>query len=166
MIKIGVNTIKSNSIFIAILIFSIFITLIVFVMIKDKNKENNISCITRMVYVQGMVTQHITLNFIFDNNASGVVHIEGVQFLDGVNKGIINRNIHFSYVKNNDNFILTSRYIRILKGESLGNDEIQRTFPAFYSAENSKVTYTISWQKNSGFMFSIAGTPRFFCENM
>ncbi|MDS4039466.1 hypothetical protein RKI04_24940 [Citrobacter amalonaticus] len=136
-------------------------------MLKDKNKENKISCISRMVYVQGAITQHVTLNFIFDNdNTSGVVHIEGVQFLGGVNKGIINRNIHFSYVKNDDNFILTSRYIRVLKGESLGNDEIKRSFPAFYSTENSKIDYTISWQKNSGFIFLIAGTPRFFCEKM
>ncbi|MDR1845020.1 MAG: hypothetical protein LBR63_14900 [Citrobacter amalonaticus] len=147
-----------------LIVATIFISWITYTITNKKN-ENNVNCIARMVYIQGNITQHLTLSFIFDKtDTTGVVHIEGVQFLDKINKGFINRNIHFTYKKSEDNFILTSNDVRTIKGESISQDEIKRTFPAFYSTTKSKITYTISRQKNDGYLFLIAGTPRFFCE--
>ncbi|KFB99331.1 YqeJ protein [Trabulsiella guamensis ATCC 49490] len=156
------NEKKKYSLLLIIITFMISASAYLF---NINKKEKYVNCIARMVYVQGAITQHLTLSFMFNrDDLSGVVHIEGVQLQSNVSEGFINRNIHFSYKKNEENFILTATEVRTIKGESLSQDEIQRTFPAFYSTANSKITYTISGQKNEGYLFLIAGTPRFFCE--
>lgn len=133
--------------------------------VYNKNKVKYLNCVARMVYLQGKIDQRLTLSFTFNAvDSSGVVHIEGEQLIDGINSGFINRNIHFTYKNLEDSFILTSTEIRKIKGETISQDEIQQTFPEFYSTENRKVTYIISKQKNDGYLFLIAGTPRFFCE--
>ncbi|WP_054179587.1 hypothetical protein [Trabulsiella odontotermitis] len=156
---------NKEAITISLLIITILLVFWLTYIIHNKKEESYVNCVARMVYLQGKIAQHLTLSFTFDTfDSSGVVHIEGVQLLDGMNKGFINRNIHFTYKKNEDNFILSSTEVRTIKGESINQDDIQRTFPEFYSTANSKITYTISRQKNDGYLFLIAGTPRFFCE--
>lgn len=150
---------------ISLIIIMIFLVAVSFYVFYTDRKKDLVSCIARIVYIQGSITEHLTLHFIFDrDNFSGVVHLEGILFSDGVRKGFINRNIHFTFENNEDEFILTSKDIRIIKGENLSQDEIQQKFPSFYSAINNKIIYTISRQKKSGYLFLIAGTPRFFCE--
>ncbi|WP_407578997.1 hypothetical protein [Citrobacter koseri] len=158
--------IKNKKVITTSLLMMIIIFIFCFIyIIKNKKEENHVNCIARMLYIQGKITQHLTLSFMFNKaDSSGVVHIEGVQYIDNINRGFINRNIHFTYKKTEDDFILTSTEVRIIKGESMSQDEIQRTFPEFYATAKSKITYTISRQKNDGYLFLIAGTPRFFCE--
>ncbi|KFB98311.1 putative membrane protein [Trabulsiella guamensis ATCC 49490] len=150
-------------------IFAVIITVVsVFVAVhvsKTEADANRINCIARMVYVQGGVIQHLTLGFNFNKQThSGVVNVEGILFPGWGNELNINRDIYFDFMQDANSYTLISDEVHIIKGESPGRDVLEQTLPEFYSAANKKINYTISREENSGYLFSNAGMPLFFCE--
>ncbi|EDN7225501.1 hypothetical protein NJ17_004354 [Salmonella enterica subsp. enterica] len=122
------------------------------------------SCIVNanLYYPEAML--ELTID-ITANNAShtGVIRMSGIYKSNKLKRSI-RRDIYFSLIKYDDNYLYSSYLIDKFKAiDNMDDELLSNMLPIFFIYEKNSISYTVKRQKNNGYMFLNSGRPIFFC---
>ncbi len=132
---------------------------------------NEISCHGNLNVYRNDADYAVVLDYIFHDNQTGIVMIEGYSTKDNQKKEFISRRVNFTYTKENKNYILTSKDIIILTGDNIPREKstipsnlLSNYFSSFFLLENTSYHVDIHEQYDDGLIFSVQNAPYLYCE--
>lgn len=141
-------------------IFMPLLFLFVFTFIIFKINFKDEKCISNTFIIEDGKANELDLDINLNHGKNlGVISMEGKY-----RRGLIRRDIYFSYSKNGDDYIITSREVEVIHAiDSVDNNDLRRILPDFFIESGNKIRYTIQKQFDFGYMFSVNDRPIFLC---
>lgn len=133
--------------------------------IYEQVKDNE-ECHSSIIVFYKDTTSYISINYMYSTeNKTGIVAISGKYFEDGKVKGIIRRDIEYSWTENHDSFVFHSINVNkyaIL--ETVSDDTLANILPDFFVYPDKTVSYLIQNQGTHGYLFLAGKRPLFYCS--
>lgn len=124
-------------------------------------KSTSIDCASELTLQHG--PSRINAAYIFKlYNNEGVISVKGIGS-DQTNKAIISREIHFTYSKIKNNYLLDSNHIVTFSEDNLDDSSISYHYPDFFIKGNSKLSLNFKRVDFGNYIVSINESPVFYC---
>lgn len=149
-----------------IIIPAVMLVLVLFFYLSRFNvKENLYVCHSQIVEINAdsridlLLSVHLNIK-----NNNGELTLEGTVVPPGKMREMVNRQILFNYTADDNFYTFNSTKIIPNRGEHIPPESLIGLIPDFFIKEKNSISYLVSSVGGSGYVFSVAGIPRFYCK--
>jgi hypothetical protein len=130
-----------------------------------EKRQNSEICSASIVLYHNNVRANVTLDFIYSlETQTGVVSINGTYAQDDTVKGVIRRDVSYTWTENKDALHFYSVKVnKIFNDNSVSDEDLAEVLPDFYVYPEKSITYTVLPQGKNSFLFTVGKRPVFLC---